>query len=136
MTMSVKTLDHVNIRSALLEETYAFYVNLLGLTLTPFPGRKDTALGAWLCDETRRPVVHVAHVDAAYGDGKEGTPASRGSGAIHHVAFECVDYDTMHRRLVGSGQRLRTNEVPSIGLRQIFAEDPNGITVELNFRDA
>ena len=35
--MTVKTLDHVNIRTALLEQTYAFYTDLLGLRLTPFP---------------------------------------------------------------------------------------------------
>ena len=132
--MTVKTLDHVNIRTALLERTYAFYTDLLGLRLTPFPGRKDVETGGWLVDQTERPVVHVAHVTAQYGDGLEGTPAARGSGAIHHVAFDCDDYDGLHGRLERERRILRTNEVPSIGLRQIFVEDPNGITVELNFR--
>jgi catechol 2,3-dioxygenase-like lactoylglutathione lyase family enzyme len=131
--MSVKTLDHVNIRTALLEETYAFYTGL-GLRLTPFPGRDDVKTGAWLVDRTERPVVHVAHIGTQYGDGREGTPAEHGSGAIHHVAFDCEDYDGLHRRLAAEPRILRTNDIPSIGLRQIFVEDPNGITVELNFR--
>ena len=132
--MSIKTLDHVNIRTAKLKETYGFYGELLGLKLTPSPGRDDVAMGAWLCDQTQRPVVHVAGIDAVYGDGMQGTPAARGSGAVHHVAFDCADYDGMHRELVRQGYALRTNEIASIGLRQIFVEDPNGITVELNFR--
>jgi catechol 2,3-dioxygenase-like lactoylglutathione lyase family enzyme len=134
--MSVKTLDHVNIRTSLLEETYGFYTRLLGLTLEPAPGRKDLRMGGWLCDEARRPVVHVGLADAAPGHGNEGTAARRGGGAIDHVAFECEDYDAMHAQLSQEGRSLRIADIPAIGLRQIFIEDPNGITVELNFREA
>ena len=132
--MSIKTLDHVNIRTAKLQETYAFYTEVLGLTLTAPAGIGDFKMGAWLCDQTQRAVVHVGSTDARYGDGKEGTPAAQGSGAVHHVAFECGDYEGMHRDLVSKGYPVRTNEVTSIGLRQIIIQDPNGITVELNFR--
>lgn len=132
--MTAKTLDHVNIRTGKLAETYAFYGELLGLTVTPFPGRNDVEMGAWLCDQTMRPVLHVGSVNGSYGDGKDGAPAERGSGAVHHVAFDCNDYDKMYSRLQSEGYAVRTNEVTAIKLRQIFVEDPNGITVELNFR--
>ena len=132
--MSVKTLDHVNIHTSLLEETYGFYTRLLGLRLELTPGRKDLTRSGWLCDETGRPVVHVVHVDARYG--KEGTPAKRGGGAIDHVAFECQAFDDMHARLSQEGRVLRIEDIPVIRLLQIFVEDPNGITVELNFREA
>jgi len=134
--MPIRTLDHVNIRTAQLRETYAFYAELLGLTLTAPPGRNDTEMGGWLCDQQQRPVVHVAGINAPYGDGKEGTAAERGSGAVHHVAFDCVDYGAMLKQLERRGHAIRTNEVAAIGLKQIFVEDPNGIMVELNFRSA
>jgi catechol 2,3-dioxygenase-like lactoylglutathione lyase family enzyme len=134
--MSVKTLDHVNIRTSLPEETFGFYTRLLGLTLEHTPGRKDFSMGGWLCDEARRPVVHVGLADAHPGHGNEGTGARRGGAAIDHVAFECEDYDAMHAQLSQEGRSLRIADIPAIGLRQIFIEDPNGITVELNFRGA
>ena len=31
---------------------------------------------------------------------------------------------------------MRFNDVPQMNLRQIFVNDPNGITLELNFRTA
>jgi hypothetical protein len=107
---------------------------LLGLQLTLFPGRAGLELGAWLCDPAGRPVVHVGHVAADYGDGRTGSRAERGSGAVHHIAFDCADYDGMLMQLSDAGRAVRTNEVTAIGLRQIFVDDPNGVTVELNFR--
>lgn len=132
--MPINTLDHVNIRTDKLQATYAFYGDLLGLVVTPPPGCADVAMGAWLCDRGQRAVLHVASIDAAYGDGQEGTPAGSGGGAIHHVAFDCSDYDAMYAHILRGHQVLRLNEIPSIGLRQIFLKDPNGILVELNFR--
>ena len=132
--MPINTLDHVNIRTALLAETYAFYAELLGLTLSLAPGAKDTGMGAWLYDKSQRPVLHVGGVDVNYGDDSKGRPAKHGSGAVHHIAFDCSGYADMLDKLEKMGLVARTNDVASIGLRQIFIEDPNGVLVELNFR--
>lgn len=135
-SMPIKTLDHVNIRTDKIPQTCAFYGELLGLTVTPPPGRSDVSMAAWLCDREQRPVVHIASTEAPYGDGSEGTPAAHGSGAIHHIAFDCSDFEGTQTLLQRQGRDIRTNEIASIGLRQIFVSDPNGITVELNFRSS
>lgn len=139
-------LDHCNIRTLDLPATIGFYSDVLDLKPSFFPGSSDR--GAWLHDSTDRPVIHLVAVDPADpagsiaairgmrgedGGGFEPTML-RGSGAIDHIAFECTDYEAMEGRLQALDLRYTANEVESIGLRQLFVSDPNGITVELNFR--
>jgi catechol 2,3-dioxygenase-like lactoylglutathione lyase family enzyme len=57
-----------------------------------------------------------------------------GGGAIDHIAFECADYDQMRAKLQARGLKFTSNDVPMIKLRQLFVNDPNGVTLELNFR--
>jgi catechol 2,3-dioxygenase-like lactoylglutathione lyase family enzyme len=56
------------------------------------------------------------------------------TGAIHHVAFECDDYEDCLSRIEVMGLRYETAEVSEISLRQIFVNDPNNVLLELNFR--
>jgi catechol 2,3-dioxygenase-like lactoylglutathione lyase family enzyme len=133
--MPIRTLDHVNIRTGDVARSCDFYGSLLGLKVTALPGSADLSLGAWLCDNAERPVVHVVSTAAHFGDGADAAPAATGSGAVHHVAFECTDYHGMLSKIRQHGLSPRTNEVAAIALRQIFVADPNGILVELNFRD-
>ena len=39
----------------------------------------------------------------------------------------------MHRRLKAAGLAYRERTVPSLGLHQVFVEEPSGLTVEINF---
>ena len=142
----IRQLDHYNVRTGKIDETVAFYTELLGLRDGPFPG--DRKYGAWLYDTTDRPVLHLIAINPhdrgeAYqrikqrlGDlaGSEDEFVLNGSGAIDHVAFECADYDGMLSRIQSRGLKCSQSDVPSINLRQIFVKDPNGITLELNFR--
>lgn len=139
-------LDHCNIRTLDLQATIAFYSDVLELRPSVFPGPADR--GAWLHDSTDRPVIHLVAIDrddpegsiAAIRGMRGGEPAPfdpkslSGSGAIDHIAFECSDYPAMEKTLRARDLSYTTNEIESIGLRQIFVEDPNAITVELNFR--
>jgi len=137
--MKVQTLDHVNIRTERLAETVAFYTTHLGLSCRPPPGMSDTSRGAWLYDEGDRPVIHVGTLEARYPTDEimpEGRVIGRGGGAIHHVALECVGYDEAVDRFKAAGLTLAFGNIPSIGLRQVFLTDPNGVTFELNFRAA
>jgi catechol 2,3-dioxygenase-like lactoylglutathione lyase family enzyme len=142
----IKQLDHYNIRTFRIDETVDFYVDLLGMRDGPFMAPRS--MGAWLYDTTDRPVVHLIAIDpdnpeAAVGRIRErleglGEPVDmstwRGGGAIDHIAFECDDYDGQIAKLGERGIPFRESFVPSINLRQIFVNDPNGVTVELNFR--
>jgi catechol 2,3-dioxygenase-like lactoylglutathione lyase family enzyme len=64
------------------------------------------------------------------------TSHGEGTGPVHHVALDCVDSQAMIARLDAKGIAYRDNYVVAIKLRQIFVEDPDGVLLELNFRDS
>lgn len=135
--MKVQRLDHVNIRTERLAETLTFYTDVLGMICKPPPGGRDTSRGAWIYDSQDAPVIHVGGFGAAYpGDGTltTGQNPANGGGAIHHVALECTGYDELLARLSAADLPIAVSEVPMIALRQVFVQDPNGVTLELNFR--
>ena len=138
--MSIAKLAHYSIRSTRLEASRKFYVDVLGLQegFRPpfaFPGH-------WLYrggDEAEFGIVHLIGVDkddpqgliAYLGDkGEEGL---HGSAAVDHLAFLATNLPDMHRRLDEAGCIYRERTVPSLGLHQVFVEDPSGVTIELNY---
>lgn len=139
-------LDHCNIRTFDLDATIAFYTDIVELKDGAFPGTR--AMGAWLYDASDRPILHLIAIDpkdpeAALGrvrdrlgalGGHLDLEARNGTGVIDHIAFECDDYDKMKSKLEARGLVYTSSDVPSINLRQLFVNDPNGVTLELNFR--
>ena len=139
-------LDHCNIRTFDLDATIAFYTDIVELKDGAFPGTR--AMGAWLYDASDRPILHLIAIDpkdpeAALGrvrdrlgalGGDLDLGARNGTGVIDHIAFECDDYDKMKSKLEARGLTYTSSDVPSINLRQLFVNDPNGVTLELNFR--
>jgi len=102
-------LEHYNIRTLKVDETIAFYTDVLGLRSGYRP---STRPGAWLYDRTDVPVVHVSGIDPndtkAMAEleahlGKRDLSTLYGSGAIDHVAFEADDYDAMNAHLLTKG---------------------------------
>ena len=127
--MLVKSLDHYNIQTAELERTVEFYVGVLGFSKGYRPGVRGT--GAWLYSDGC-PYVHINVID----DDVAGP-----TGPIHHVAFEMAnepgDFEAMQAKLATHGLSFEVNDSrPRIPLRQMFLHDPNGIRLELNYRDA
>jgi catechol 2,3-dioxygenase-like lactoylglutathione lyase family enzyme len=123
--MALTQLNHVTVRTHDLEATKDFYENVLGLTAGPRPPFRFP--GYWLyCGEN--PVVHlVLHADAIGGG------LSRDTGSFDHVAFTSNDFPVMRERLTKLGVAFREQQVPAASNRQLFVEDPNGVTIELNF---
>ena len=118
--MPVKALDHVNIATADLEGTVAFYAEAVGLERGwrpdfPFPG-------AWLY-AGERPVIHLMVAERG-----------AGTGPLDHVAFEAEDFEGTRARLAARGHDHQVRDVPGTAVRQIFVLDPNGVKLELNFR--
>jgi catechol 2,3-dioxygenase-like lactoylglutathione lyase family enzyme len=142
----IKRLDHVNIRTRKFAETVEFYTELLGLRQGPIPG--VFSIPTWLHDSSDAAIIHLIPVDpdrpqlaldqvrARLGDlaGPLDETALTRTGTIDHIAFECVDYDAMAAQLTARGLEFHTNEVAGMKLRQIFVNDPNDVTLELNFR--
>lgn len=139
-------LDHCNIRTFDLDATIAFYTDVVDLKDGDFPGSRS--MGAWLYDASDRPILHLIAIDPKDPEATLGKVRDRlgslagslepsslnGGGAIDHIAFECADYDQMRAKLEARGLKFTSNDVPMIKLRQLFVNDPNGVTLELNFR--
>jgi len=137
--MPLSKLAHYSIRTNDLERSRRFYTRVLGLRegyRPPFPFP-----GIWLYlgpDESDYGVVHIIGVDPANPDGltdylgdKE-LPAT-GTGTVDHIAFLATNVEAFWATLRKAGCRWRDRTVPSLGLHQVFVEDPSGVTIEMNF---
>jgi len=138
-------LEHWNLRTFDLAATIAFYEDVVGLRSGAFPGKPGN--GAWLYDDAGTPVVHVVRLDASQCDREMARIEARlgdlagatdlhceGSGVIDHVAFACDDFAVVLDRVASRQLPHRIAEYPNLGLTQILVNDPNGVTLELNFR--
>lgn len=144
--MTVKRFDHVNILTTRMDETIAFYGDLLDLRPGPSPSN-DMRQTTWLYDEGDIPIFHVQSVDPAAPEKKfaaikkrlgdlftiDSLDELRGSAGIEHVALLCHDYDAVLARVTQRALPHTTNHVVAMNFRQIFVKDPNGIVLELNF---
>ena len=120
--MPVRAFQHVNTRSADVERTRAFYERL-GLRAgdrPPFASR-----GYWMYLDDR-PVLHLVQRP-------DGQAHHDGSGNVDHIAFEAHDLAGTRRALTDAGLPFREAVVPRDGTIQVFVNDPDGVTVELNF---
>lgn len=131
--MNLKALDHVNIITDDLDASATFYRDLLGLDIRSAPPPLKAQWALWLYDDAGRAVIHLNHADMPKVVDRDVSGPK--TGPLHHVAFECDGYDSMRAQLETSGTAHRCNEIKAIGLSQIFVEDPNGVLLELNFRD-
>ena len=128
----INRLDHVNIIVRSIERTLAFYDGL-GMACRPAPGQADMTRNAWIHSGDGRPVLHVGTGDIGLMPAQD--RSRPGTGAIDHIALECSDYDGMRAGFERAGVAIVCNDVPAASLRQIFLSDPDGVTLELNFRD-
>ena len=85
-------------------------------------------------DQAGRPIVHINSVDCPRTYERAVTPGP--TGTLHHVALNCSGYAQMLARLQARDTPHQLNDVASIGLRQIFVQDPNQVLLELNFFEA
>lgn len=121
--LSILDLDHVNIRTAELARTQAFFTDLLGLKVGWRPDFPFA--GTWLYAGDKD-VVHLVEVKTA-------AAPSKGS-ALDHFAFAIDDYEDAVRRLDASGIGYVPSVSPEGGIRQLFITELNGVTIELNCR--
>lgn len=135
--MSLSTLDHCSIRTVKLAETCDFYTDILGMSDGERPDFDFP--GNWLYVDGK-PVVHLVGVDPddpsglqEYLGGSIDADSLHGSGAFDHVAFRAKDPKSLIARLQSRDCPYRERQVPGMDLFQIFIEDPNGITIELNY---
>ena len=143
--MRIGTLEHFNIRTERLEETLKFYIGVLGMRDGQRPGNPPRHTGAWLYNADEIPVVHITAFDRNDSErvawmneylGHRDIDSLKGSGAVDHMAFMCDGYDEMVSHCRRLNVPFRERHVQTVNLRQIFVTDPNGISIELNYRNA
>ncbi|MEL7446106.1 MAG: VOC family protein [Pseudomonadota bacterium] len=130
--MIVERLDHVNIITDRLSMTARFYADLLDLEERDGPQPMKPEQVRWMYDASGQAILHINSVDFPRAYDRPVAPGDA-TGAIHHVALRCSDFDVVKARLDAREAGYAVNEVPSIGLRQIFTADPNNVLLELNF---
>ena len=142
--MVVRRLDHYNIRTTRYAETVKFYDEALAMKARRAPMAAVGSPATWIYDDSGAAAIHLTPVDPAdpvgsYARisryrGADPDAAFEGSGAVDHIAFECDGYDEIRTRLQAMELAFAENAFPDFNLRQIFVKDPNGVTLELNFR--
>ena len=136
--MPLDRMDHFSIRTTKLEETREFYETTLGMKVgerppLPFPG-----YWLYLGDDT---VIHLVGIDEDNPDGLNDYLGEidvnqlSGSGAVAHLAFRASDALNLVNKLKIKKVPYRERVVQEMNLYQLFVEDPNNITLELNYWD-
>lgn len=141
--MGELAINHVAIRSPDADKTRDFFTQTLDLV--PGPRPEFPFPGYWLyktdSDHANylNAVVHIVGIDPndkagliQYLGDRE-LPTLYGTGAIDHVAFFATGLEKMLAHLAQNKIPCRERLVPTIGLHQLFLDDPNGIVIELNY---
>ncbi|HEY2009638.1 MAG TPA: VOC family protein [Rhizomicrobium sp.] len=133
--MGVQVLEHITIRCAQLRRTRDFYVELMGLSEGERP---DFPFGGYWLYLGGIPVIHLVEASDSAGawGGRLIIPtAQEGTGSFDHVAFRGDDFQAMRARLQEAGVTFKERVVPGGQLSQLFVPDPEGVLVEINFRN-
>lgn len=116
-------LNHVTLTAQDREATLAFYCQLVGLREGPRP--ELGFAGAWLYAEgTEQAVLHI------YWDRPAPAPAT---GVIDHLAFTARGLPAVRARFEAAGVPYELRRQRGGHTWQLFAHDPNGARVELDF---
>ncbi|HTT08249.1 MAG TPA: VOC family protein [Gammaproteobacteria bacterium] len=140
--MPITELNHYSIRTLDLKASEQFYTGILGFTVGPRPAFPFP--GLWLYNGDHGSYsnarVHIIGVDPNDPEGLRKYLGDRnpdslkgGTGTVDHIAFFATGLDEMRGRLKKKGVPYRERTVPSLGLHQIFLEDPSQVTIELNY---
>ncbi len=135
------SLNHFSIRTTDMVATRSFYETVLGLTVGPRPDFPFPGLWMYNGDHAQvaNAMVHIIGIDKNNPDGLKqylgemDETKLHGSGAVDHIALMTTGLATMLAHLEKLGVPCRERAVPSIGLHQVFLDDPSGIVIELNY---
>ena len=121
--MAIKSLDHVNIRTSKARETMKFYTEILDFS----EGFRPTFnfAGAWLY-AGENAVIHLVFDDCE---------SSNNYNPVDHIAFKAEGYHETMQRLESANCEYCCSDVPDTNNRQIFLVDPNGVKLELKFKE-
>lgn len=139
--MPIGKLDHFSIRTLDIEASRRFYTGVMGFKEGFRPPFRFP--GLWLYNDVPYPdsygVVHIIGIDlndpAGLKEylGDRDLESLKGTGTVDHMAFNASNLADMRGRLKRHNVAYRERTVPSLGIHQVFFEDPSSVTIELNF---
>jgi catechol 2,3-dioxygenase-like lactoylglutathione lyase family enzyme len=132
--MPLTELNHYFVRANDLEQTKAFYMEVLGMEVMPRPNFPFP--GYWLGANGKIQVhmgPHGIPNSALYYIGTPEDAATDQSGVVDHIAFLATEPKGFVERLQSRGIAFRPRYLREFQLYQLFLKDPNGLTIELNF---
>ena len=121
--MQIHGIDHFNIKTHNLDRLVEFYTGVLGFEVGERPPFDSP--GVWLYGGGRA-LLHVGTTDGA---------ATGDTWPLDHIALAVTGLDDTVRKLDDAGIEHRVIDVPGRAMKQIFVEDPDGVSIELNFSD-
>lgn len=121
MALPLKGLHHISVLTKHLEESRAFYRDVLGFREIPRP--PFSFGGAWLWNYGLQ--IHLI-VDETIGD-----PAGPIQTRDHHIAFHSPDLEKVEWVLNDRKIPMRVNVQAGTGLKQLFFRDPDGHHIEV-----
>ncbi len=135
--MPLTKLEHYLVLTDDIEATRDFYVQALGMQVGFRPPLGFPGYWVYVGDT---PCIHIAewqsYTEHSHGQGVPVSTRAHSTGCVDHIAFNAYDYAEVVARLDRYGVRAARNDVPGAKLRQLFLEDPNGVKIEINVRDA
>ena len=143
--MSIRRLDHVNFLTNNADATITFYCDVIGLKLGQNMSIDTAQTLYFYIDGVTQPVLHVGQEHISPDSDKFTRKANLAyensgifsTGSFDHfcLMIDLIDYDAYVDRLKKYGIEFQTYYHNDINLKQIWAIDPNGVRIELNFMD-
>lgn len=134
--MPLTRLEHYLVLSDDIDATRDFYRDVLGMTEGFRPELDFPGYWLYLGDV---PCIHIAEWQSyEVWTRKVGIPISSraaATGPVDHIAFNGSGFDGMRERLIARNLPFSENSLDEIGLKQMFLKDPNGVPIEINFRN-
>ena len=123
MTVTIKQLDHVNIRTSRLDLMIRWYDEMLGMKTGPRPDFDFP--GAWLYAGDHA-AIHLVGVGAEPGS----DPADL---KLEHFALSATGIAELLHRAEAAGERVKIRKVPGFPLVQVNLWDPDGNHIHIDF---
>ncbi len=124
--MQLHDIHHVAIKTQDLESTDKFYADVLGMEKVFRP--EFDFPGSWF--NIGHTMVHIMAGSAGL-DNDGNVP--HGSASVDHIALQANGFDAFKKNYEDHDIEWRQFSIPEVGLWQLFARDPNGVLIELNF---
>ena len=126
MGVTMRRLDHVNVRTANLDAMVEWYGRMLGMT----PGWRPAFdfPGAWLY-AGEDPVIHLVGV-------KEQPEAEQEGLRLEHFALSATGLGELVGRAKEAGERYMLRPLPNAPVVQVNLWDPDGNHIHIDFDKA